>query len=135
MMHGTIILGLLRNSLLPLSFIIGLVAGRLSMIHTISLPALINLQSSSHLSCNSVSCFPPTLLLNLYVESVTQPQPFRSFSLFSPLSIPPFALVSTLCPLLSRQTRRQTGGEDIRWCTTRLERKNGSETCRGEEDA
>lgn len=107
-------------------------AGPLSVIHTASFPVLLNPRSPR----NPVSCLPPTLLLNVYTKSVTQPQPFRSFPFVFPslslslLSLHPslFALVFSVSPLLRRQWRRQTGREDIRWCTARLERKNGRET-------
>lgn len=48
---------------------------------------------------NPVSCLPLTLFLNVYIKSVTQPQAFRSFSLFSlmpGLSPPP---LPPSCPL------------------------------------
>jgi len=52
----------------------------------------LNLHSPSHLPHTPSPTL--TMLLNVYTESVTRPQPFRSFLLFSPLFIPPS------CPLL-----------------------------------
>lgn len=50
-----------------------------------------------------MSCLPPTLLLNVYAQSVTQPQPFRCFSFCYPLSVSlhpsllPSSLLSVHC--------------------------------------
>ena len=46
---------------------------------------------------NPVSCLPPTLLLNVYAKSVTRPQPFRSFPLFSRRSFSPSSPLSVHC--------------------------------------
>lgn len=43
------------------------------------------------------------------------------------------SLLFFLYSLLRRQWCRQTEREDIRWCTTRLERKNGGETAKNME--
>lgn len=123
----------LRNNSLQLSFI---AVRRLSCAPSACWTALCDSHSFSF--CPSkpsqsfsypvtpVSCLPPTLLLNVYKESVIKPQPFRSFSFFSPLSqslhLPPDPLL--FCLSVVEETVVQTNGEkDIRWCTTRLERR------------
>lgn len=101
-------------------------AGRLSVIHTLSLSVPLNLHSPSHLPLTlSPASLPPCYWTSTPNQSSNHSPSDLFFFVFPSLSLSIFPLTRffSVCPLLRRQWRRQTGREDIRWCTTRLERK------------
>lgn len=138
--HGTIMLIFLRNNSLQLSFFIERgVSGppspcwlTLGDSHYFpSCPFRLSQSFSSPL--NPVSLAPSHPVIERLHQISHQTAALQIFFLcflskYLLLTIHPLALFLTVCPLLRRQWRRQTGREDIRWCTTRLERKNGIET-------
>lgn len=140
MKHGTIMLIFLRNNSLQLSFIIVrgfLVLPTLCDSHFFSSCPLKPSQSLSS-PRNPVSCLPPTLLLNVYAKSVTQPQPFRSFFfVFSSLSlsIPPSRPL-LYCLSIVEETVAQTNRERrYPMVYHKIGEKEWQRDSRGEEDA
>lgn len=139
--HGTIMLIFLRNNSLQLSFIIvrGVSCAPCTCWPTLcdshhfsSFPFKLSQSLSSLL--NPVSCLPPTLLLNVYAKSVTQPQPFRSFPLFFPLSIPP-SRPRLYCLSIVEETVAQTNRERRYPLVYRkIGEKEWQRDSRGEED-
>ncbi|XP_038579938.1 uncharacterized protein LOC119906699 isoform X2 [Micropterus salmoides] len=130
----------LRNNSLQLSFIIVqgfLVLPTLCDSHFFSSCPLKPSQSLSS-PRNPVSCLPPTLLLNVYAKSVTQPQPFRSFFfVFSSLSlsIPPSRPL-LYCLSIVEETVAQTNRERrYPMVYHKIGEKEWQRDSRGEEDA
>lgn len=134
MKHGIIMSTFSRNSPLQLSFIIvqGFLVRLCDSHHFSSCPFKLLLVSSQP---RVLQYLPPTLLLNVYARSVARPQPLRSLPLFSPLAVlPPRSLLyrlSIVGETVAQTNARGGGGYSIRWCTARLERKNGNETAEG----
>lgn len=147
MKHGTIMLIFSRNNSLQLSFIIVL---GVSCAPSTRWPTL----GDSHFfsSCpfkpsqslssplNPVSCLPPSLLLNVYAKSVTRPQPFRSFPLFSPSlrlspSLHPPSRPLLYCLSIVEETVAQTNRERRYPLVYRkIGEKEWQRDSRGEED-
>lgn len=145
MKHVTIMLIDLRNNSLQLSFI---AVRRVSCVPSACWAALCDSHSFSFCPSKPSQSFsypltlcptslPPILLLNVYTESVIQPQPFRSFFFCSPLSLSlsifPLTRFFSVRPLLRRQWCRQTGrkisaGAPQDW------REGWQRESRGEED-